>query len=139
MNIIQQQSNLLDGRVGNVENLTQQILQQMNEMQQQIVQFHQQNQQAQQAVLAAIAAQQNLPVDEKNKIYRLLNKSVGVDDPLSALRNQLGAAAPHFPATKTAFSSYTVQQLNGLLHFYGLPGNGQKPVKWARLAEFFGL
>ena len=95
-------------------------------------------QQNQQAQLEAIANQQNLTVAEKNASCRLLNQSLGVNDSLFALRNQLGVVPADFPETKTAFASHTVNQLNNLLQFYELPADGQKAVKVMRLLEFFG-
>ena len=88
-------------------------------------------------VLAAMRA--NLSIDEKNAMFKSINSGLTVEEPLLKLLNADGAPAPAFPATKSNASTLTVNDLNALLLFYSLPGDGNRADKLSRLGQFIGF
>ena len=123
--------------------MQQQLQQQMTQMQQEMALLQQQQQQTQlQLQQIQLQIQINvvgLSIQEKNDLIRLLNKNKNVEEPWTALANANGATPADFPVSSIDLASKTSLQLQNLLLFYQLQGDGTKTVRLNRLISFLQI
>ena len=130
-----------------VQNLQVLIEQQNQQTQQQVqnlqVLIGQQNQQTQQILqqlqnMANLLVANQVNVEEKNTIFRVVNRSLSQEQPLRGILNAAGMVCPTFPVTKLEALGLPNPQLGVILAFYDQVAGGHRVARLGRLLAFIG-
>ena len=65
--------------------------------------------------------------------------AMDIDDPLQAIMNAEGIAAPNFPGTLGVLIEMSEDQMNSFLTHYGQPVNEDERLKRQRMRKFIGM